>query len=176
VRHAEHVALLRDGVTRGGVWADLGSGEGAFTLALADLLGEDGRIHSIERDAAALTTQRDAIAKRFPRVAVEFLRADFTKPLDLPPLDGIVMANSLHFYRDKEELVRRLVGHLKGDGRFVLIEYDADRGNMWVPHPISFATWEQVAPRAGLTGTRLLAKVPSRFLGAIYSALSVRAY
>jgi hypothetical protein len=36
---------LRDGVPEpGGVWADLGSGEGAFTLALADLLGPGGRI------------------------------------------------------------------------------------------------------------------------------------
>lgn len=175
MRHAEHVALLRDGVPRGGVWADLGSGEGAFTLALADLLGGDGRIYSVEREAAALRVQREAMAERFPGVAAEFLRADFTKPLDLPPLDGIVMANSLHFYRDKQALVQRLVGHLRDQGRLILVEYDADQGNPWVPHPISFARWEALSVRAGLAGTRLLAKVPSRFLRAIYSALSLRA-
>lgn len=175
MRHEDHVRLLREGVPRGGVWADLGSGEGAFTLALADLLGEDGRIYSIERDAALLRAQRQAMAERFPGIAAEFLRADFTKPLDLPALDGIVMANSLHFYRDKEALVQRLVGDLKPHGRFVLVEYDADRGNAWVPYPISFGKWEELSLRSGLTGTRLLAKVPSRFLGSIYSALSVRA-
>ena len=38
--HSDHVRLLRDGVPQaGGVWADIGSGGGAFTLALADLLG-----------------------------------------------------------------------------------------------------------------------------------------
>jgi ubiquinone/menaquinone biosynthesis C-methylase UbiE len=174
VRHAEHVALLRDGIAPGGVWADLGSGEGAFTLALADLLGEEGRIHSVERDASALSVQREAMAERFPRVPVEYVRADFTKQLDLPPLDGIVMANSLHFYRDKEPLVRRLAAHLSDQGRFVLIEYDADRGNTWVPYPISCATWEQLSARAGLGGTRMIARVQSRFLGAIYSALSFR--
>ncbi len=159
----------------GGVWADLGSGEGAFTLALADLLGEGGRIYSIERDPAALGVQREALAERFPRVAADFLRADFTKPLDLPPLDGIVMANSLHFYRDKEGLVGLLAAHLRPRGRFILVEYDADRGNAWVPHPISYATWEELSVRAELMGTRLLKRVPSRFLGAIYSAVSVRA-
>jgi ubiquinone/menaquinone biosynthesis C-methylase UbiE len=175
MRHADHVALLRDAVTPGGTWADLGSGEGAFTLALADLVGEAGHIYSIERDADALDTQREAMRRRFPKVAVEYVRGDFTKPLDLPPLDGIVMANSLHFYRDKETLVRRLVAHLRDAGRFVLVEYDADRGNPWVPHPLSYATWKALSLRSGLGGTREIGRVPSRFLGAIYSALSVRA-
>jgi SAM-dependent methyltransferase len=174
VRHADHVALIRDAVTPGGAWADVGSGEGAFTLALADLLGATGRIYSIERDAAALRSQRETMTERFPRVPIEYMRTDFTKPLDLPPLDGIVMANSLHFHRDKEPLVRRLAAHLKEQGRFVLVEYDADRGNAWVPYPISYEKWEKLAVSAGLTGTRLIARVPSRFLGAIYSAVCTR--
>jgi ubiquinone/menaquinone biosynthesis C-methylase UbiE len=175
MRHGDHVALLREAVPPGGVWADLGSGEGAFTLALADLLGEAGHIYSVERDGSALEAQREAMGKRFPKVAVDYVRADFTKALDLPPLDGIVMANSLHFYRDKETLVRRLVAHLKDAGRFVLVEYDADRGNPWVPHPLSYATWEALSLRAGLASTREMGRVPSRFLGAIYSAVSSRA-
>jgi ubiquinone/menaquinone biosynthesis C-methylase UbiE len=175
VKHSDHVALLRDGVTPGGVWADLGSGEDAFTLALADLVGPEGRIYSVEKDADALENQSEAMARRFPRVAAEYVHGDFTKPLDLPPLDGIVMANSLHFYRDKETLVRRLVAYLKDGGHFVLVEYDADRGNPWVPHPLSYATWDALSLRAGLADTRRIGRVPSRFLGAIYSALSVRA-
>jgi SAM-dependent methyltransferase len=174
MRHADHVALLRGGVDRGGVWADLGSGEGAFTLALADLLGPSGRIYSIERDAGALEAQRRATKRRFPDVAIEYQRGDFTKQLDLPPLDGIVMANSLHFYLDKEQLVRRLAEQLKEGGRFVLVEYDADRGNVWVPHPISYEKWADLSVRAGLMGAHLLARVPSRFLGAIYSAVSFK--
>jgi hypothetical protein len=54
------------------------------------------------------------------------------------------------------------------------VEYDADRGNPWVPHPFSAAGWERLAAAAGLIGTRRLARVPSRFLGAIYSAVSYR--
>jgi SAM-dependent methyltransferase len=175
VRHADHVALIRDAVAPGGSWADLGSGEGAFTLALADLIGETGRVYSIERDADALRAQREAMAKRFPNVAVDYMRSDFTKTLELPPLDGMVMANSLHFHRDKAPLVSRLAAYLKPAGRFVLVEYDADDGNAWVPYPISYARWEVVSAQAGLSGTRLMARMPSRFLGAIYSAISTRA-
>ena len=57
-------------------------------------------------------------------------------------------------------------------GRFVVVEYDADRGNPWVPHPFSYASWERLAVSAGLTDTRRLGRVPSRFLDAIYSAES----
>src|SRR3974390_1669746 len=103
MNHDDHVALLRDGVDQhGGVWADLGSGSGAFTLALADLLGPSGAIFSVDRDRAALREQERAMRRRFPDRAVTYLAADFTRALDLPPLDGIVMANSLHFQREKE--------------------------------------------------------------------------
>jgi predicted RNA methylase len=52
--HSDHVMLLRDGVTPSSTWADLGSGTGSFTLALADLLGPQGVIDSIDKDAGAL--------------------------------------------------------------------------------------------------------------------------
>jgi len=154
--------------------ADLGSGTGAFTLALADLLGPGGRIFSVDRDAAALRQQSMATAARFPGVAVEQRMADFTTDLALPPLDGIVMANALHFQRDREATVRRILGMLRPGGRFVVVEYDADRGNPWVPYPLSFATWQTMATAQGFDEPRLLGRVPSRFLGAIYSALAIR--
>ena len=174
MNHADHVALLRDGVVPG-VWADLGSGTGAFTLALSDLIGARGTIHSVDRDAAALRQQERTMRSRFPESVVRYAAADFTGPLDLPSLDGMVMANSLHFVKNKGPLLERVVAMLKPTGRFILVEYDADRGNPWVPHPLSFETWRSVAAESGLTGTRLLHTVPSRFLDRIYSALSVRA-
>jgi SAM-dependent methyltransferase len=172
--HRDHVGLLRDGVAGGGhVWADFGSGEGAFTLALADLLGPSGAIYSIDRDGRAIQVQREALRRAFPSVTVTPLIADFTAPLELPPLDGIVMANSLHFERDKLAVLRLVVGYLRPDGRLVLVEYDTDRGNPYVPYPLSFRTWVSLAAEAGLHGTRRLASVPSRFLGSIYSAVSL---
>lgn len=172
--HADHVALLRPGVEPGGTWADLGSGRGAFTLALADLLGPEGRIVSVDRDAAALREQARLIAARFPAVGLDQRVADFTRSLALPTLDGIVMANSLHFVHDQESTLRALVETLRPGGRLILVEYDADHGNPWVPHPVSLERWRRLAPTVGLIGVRLLHRVPSRFLGSIYSAAADR--
>jgi len=174
--HTDHVALLRPAVPVGGIWADIGAGDGAFTLALADLLGPGGRVVALDRDGAALRRNAATVASRFPAVVLETMSGDLTGPLDLPTLDGLVAANSLHFVpRDRQVgIVGALATHLRPGGAFIVVEYDADHGNPWVPHPFGHEAWRRMAEAAGLTGTRLLGRVPSRFLGAIYSAVSYR--
>jgi len=173
--HRDHVELIRAGVVGAGrTWADLGSGDGAFTLALSELLGQTGTIHSVDSDRHALERQARAMRDAFPATALVQHVADFTRPLAMPPLDGVVMANSLHFHRDADAVLRAVRGHLRDGGRLVLVEYDTDHGNQWVPFPLSFATWTRVAARAGFRDTRKIGSVPSRFLGSIYAAVSVR--
>lgn len=173
--HADHVALLAGGVAdTGGPWADLGSGTGAFTLALAELLGPGGVIYSVDKDAGALAAQERALRARFPSTTLHTVVADFTRPLSLPPLDGLLMANSLHFVRSKEPILRLVRDALKPGGTLIVVEYNTDQGNPWVPHPFSYPTWQALAQAAGLAHTRLLATRPSRFLGQIYAAASTR--
>jgi len=173
VNHNDHVFLLRKGVEGAGkVWADFGSGTGAFTLALADLIGPGGQIYSLDKDRGSLREQERAMRSRFPDVAVEYMNADFTRQVKLPPLDGIVMANSLHFVRNKGPVLQLGRSYLRPGGRLLIVEYSTDRGNMWVPHPFTYQSWERLAAENGFTGTQLLARVPSRFFGEIYSAVS----
>ncbi|MEP6638210.1 MAG: class I SAM-dependent methyltransferase [Chloroflexota bacterium] len=174
--HADHVELLRAAVAPGGTWADIGAGSGAFTLALADLLAPGGRIAAVDRDARALRDNERAMRARFPETELAVLTADLTGLLVLPALDGLVAANSLHYVpRDRQvAVIRALAAHLRPGGRFVVVEYDADRGNLWVPHPFSYPAWERLAEAAGLEATRRIGRVPSRFLDAIYSAESRR--
>jgi ubiquinone/menaquinone biosynthesis C-methylase UbiE len=173
MNHSDLVALLRPGVTaKGGHWADLGAGEGAFTLALADLLGPGAEITAVDRDSGALKRLASAAAGRQP--AIQTVVADFTRPLTVRDLAGVVMANSLHFVREKAPVLESVRQMLEPGGTLIVIEYDTDKGNAWVPHPFSFATWEGMARAAGFTEARLLSRYPSRYFGSMYSAACVR--
>jgi ubiquinone/menaquinone biosynthesis C-methylase UbiE len=165
------IALLRAGVTtKGGRWADLGAGDGAFTFALAQLLGPGAQITAVDRDSGSLKR----LASGADGAPIETVVADFTRPLNLSGLDGVVMANSLHFVREKAPVLASVRDTLRPGGILILVEYETDKGNPWVPHPFSFATWQGMAAAAGFEQTQLLHRYPSRYFGSMYSAASVR--
>jgi ubiquinone/menaquinone biosynthesis C-methylase UbiE len=177
MNHQDHVRLIAPGVVAesGGVWADLGAGTGAFTLALRDVAGPEVEIVAVDRDRRALQTLRANLDRQFPGTRLRTLAADFTEPLDVPPLDGILAANAIHYVRDQMALLRGWRGYLKPGGRLIVVEYDTDEGNRWVPYPLSFPTFAAVARDAGFGEPARLGTVPSRFLGRIYAAGASRA-
>ena len=80
------------------MWADVGAGHGAFTLALADLLGPGASVIAVDRDRGALAANARSVSAAFPATRLTTLVADFRGDLAaLPQLDGLVAANSLHF-------------------------------------------------------------------------------
>lgn len=173
MNHNDHVALLKPAnLNRGGTWADLGAGSGAFTLALRELVGADAILYAVDRDHVRLDELVREYRVRFDDSNnLHILADDFSRKINLPSLDGILMANSLHFFKDKEKILRHVRTLLKINGVLLLVEYNVDKGNMWVPYPLTFETWHSLAPRLGFSEPRLLAKHPSSFLREFYSAL-----
>jgi ubiquinone/menaquinone biosynthesis C-methylase UbiE len=173
MNHADHLQLIAAGVERtGGLWADIGAGSGAFTLALRDLAGPDVDLIAVDRDRAGLQILRTTMERRFPGTRLRLLEADMAGHLALPPLDGIMAANAIHNIPDQKALLRRWKDYLKPEGRLIVVEYDAETGNRWVPYPLSFASFGEIARAAGFAAPVLLATRPSRWLGRIYSALA----
>ena len=109
MKHADHVGLLRPAdLPTGGAWADLGAGSGAFTLALRELVGAGAIIHAVDKDQGSLRELEHAYMRRFNESgSLHRVEADFTAGLDLPALDGVLMANSLHFHRDMVVAVQK---------------------------------------------------------------------
>jgi SAM-dependent methyltransferase len=142
---------------------------------LRELIGPDAKIYAVDRDKSSLGELESACGARFGSTAnLILLPSDFSRSLDLPPLDGIVMANSLHFFKDREKILRHVHSLLKPGGTLLLVEYNTDSGNPWVPHPFSFETFRGLASRSGFGKPRMLGGHPSRFLREIYSAVTYK--
>ena len=70
--HSDHVNLLRNGVLPGGVWADLGAGSGAFTLALAELAGPETTISPTWPWGTSKSSDQAGIASSVMRIMRTF--------------------------------------------------------------------------------------------------------
>jgi ubiquinone/menaquinone biosynthesis C-methylase UbiE len=168
------IVLLRPGISGpGGVWADIGFGDGIFTSALYTLIQLDGEIYAVDKSQFALDALERNFAESYPDAALHTLRADFTRELTLPALDGVIMANSLHFVVDKAPALTRLIRLLKPAGRLIVVEYNTSRGNSAVPYPLDEHDFLELSRQVGLRETRILSKIPSSFLGEMYAGMGL---
>jgi trans-aconitate methyltransferase len=131
-------------------WADLGCGAGIFSQALATLLPQGSNILCIDRDEHLF---REPIVKG---VSLEFLQTDFIQfDFEGENFDGFILANSLHYVKEKHSFVQRLTKSLKKPGSIIIVEYDTEKSNPWVPYPISFAQLPSLFDSDGINGFHL---------------------
>jgi SAM-dependent methyltransferase len=153
------------------VWADLGCGTGTFTRALADVLAPGSTIHAMDLDSAALAR----IPARHAEVRIHTVPGDFTKPpWRFGRLDGILMANSLHYVRNQAVFVEQCISRLQPRWCFVIVEYDMPAANQWVPYPVSRSKLADLFEPSGEASITLLGSRPSVYHRApLYAALVV---
>ena len=144
------------------LWLDLGCGTGLFTLALAGNLPAASKIIAIDKDGKALRK----IPATVNNVTIQTLAADFVyDALDVKEVDGILIANSLHYVKDKETLLKKLISSVKTNGVFLIVEYDRQAGNQWVPYPLTIDAAKALFRNLGYPGFHVLNKRPSVFGG-----------
>jgi SAM-dependent methyltransferase len=175
MQHRELVALIRPGVPSDAAadvtWADFGAGSGAFTRALADLLPPEAVLYAVDRDVRALERLRTTWPTSQPPHTIA---ADINQPPTLPPFDGLLMANALHFNRAQKELLHTIHGLLKPGGRLLLVEYDVRWPRAWIPYPISYKRFERLAADVGFSEIEHSAERRSPSTGIVMYAACAR--
>ena len=127
-------------------WADLGAGDGTFTLALAEVLASGSVIHALDLNGSALRT----IPSAHKGARITMHHGDFMKqPWPFADLDGILMANSLHYVEDQPAFIRGCESYMKSRRHFLIIEYDTSDASRWVPYPVSQTRLTTLFERAG---------------------------
>lgn len=138
----EAIKLIKDGVTSAErqTWADLGAGSGLFTNALSTLLPHGSTIIAVDKKPSKITIA-DGIDLQTK--AGDFTTTGFGK------VDGVLMANALHYVKDQQDFLDLLSKKTK---RLVLVEYNTDKANQWVPYAISFDKLRSYDHNAKLIG------------------------
>jgi ubiquinone/menaquinone biosynthesis C-methylase UbiE len=164
----EAAALIADARIDGTAWADLGCGDGVFTRALATRLPGGSIIHAMDRDRSALR----AMPASWGHASIVTHAGDFTRlPLPFDALDGVLMANTLHYVADPQTWLRGCEAAL-ARRRFLVVEYDTDRANPWIPYPMGRAALEHLFRGAAYRQFDVVGTRPSIYhRAAIYVAL-----
>jgi hypothetical protein len=147
-------------------WCDLGSGTGTFTLALATLLRPGSVIYSIDKNEKLLAH----IPDRYHGVTIRKRAMNLNEnDLSLPALQGVLMANFLHFINHQGNFVKRLKGFSE---RLLVVEYESRAPSPWVPYPLSFSALRSLLLKQGFTKITKVRTRASRFGGEMYSAFA----
>ena len=115
----------RAGIAPGMTVADIGAGEGYYTIRLAARVGADGRVLAED----IVPQVRDQLAQRVARERLDTVSVRLGMPADprLPPasFDRVLMVHMYHEIEQPYEFLWRLRPSLKPDGLVVVV--DADR-------------------------------------------------
>lgn len=156
----------------GETWADLGAGSEVFTAALSALLGPRRTVYASDRDVQAV--RRLQALKTFS-ATLHVQQADFTQPLGLTNLDGLLLANTLHFVARQERVLRHLARTLRPHGRLLVVEYDTGQRTPWGPFPLPRERLRWLAQTSGFSTPHEVGRQPYRFGGReLYAAVAFR--
>lgn len=158
--------------TAGASWADLGCGSGLFSHALATLLPAGSTIYAVDR----ANTFNPHLRQNQVNPVIPLLYDFVQDQLPLSNLDGILMANALHYVADKPALLDRLQDYLKPEAHLLIVEYDTDVPvPVWVPYPANFVSLSALLRSKGFRNITKLQERPSLFRSSnIYAAIAQR--
>lgn len=140
---AETVMELAE-ITPGMTVADIGAGEGYYTVRLAERVGEAGRVLAQDIDRAAL----DRLGSRVEREGLQNISIKLGRPDDPQlPVDSFDRIFLVHVYHEVTEpyaFLWRLWPALVRGGEIVVVETERPIGQRGIPHALLFCEFEAV--------------------------------
>jgi predicted methyltransferase len=116
------------GLEEGDVVADIGSGTGLYSLLFAEAVGPEGRVFAEDIEPLFL----DLINRRAEDAGVNNITAVFGREdnVTLPAnaMDFVFIADTYHYFDDREAVMKSIFEALKPGGSLVIIDYDLEPG------------------------------------------------
>ena len=134
------LADIRPGMTV----ADIGAGEGYYTVRLAERVGADGRVLAQDISREAL----ERLGRRVEKERLENISIKLGEPDDpqLPAdsFDRIFLVHMYHEVTEPYALLWRLWPALNAEGQIIVVESDSPVGRHGMPHTLLFCEFEAI--------------------------------
>jgi ubiquinone/menaquinone biosynthesis C-methylase UbiE len=156
------IVMDRAGIVPGMTVADIGAGEGYYTIRLAERVGAKGRVLAEDIVPAV----RDALAERVTRERLDNVSVRLGTPSDakLPSnsFDRIFMVHMYHEIETPYEFMWRIRPALKQEGRVIVVDMNRPAGQHGIPMGLLRCEFEAV-------GFRQVDLKPMPLQGAFYA-------
>ncbi len=126
--HLNPERVLREiGLKKGDTFLDAGCGDGHFSIAASEIVGNKGKVYAIDiYEAAIITLKKELSLKNISNI--EALAADVTKniPLGSESIDLFLMANILHGFvanKEVESSLREITRVLRAGGTLAVVDF-----------------------------------------------------
>lgn len=134
------LADIRPGMTV----ADIGAGEGYYTIRLAERVGADGRVLAQDISREALERLGRRVEKeRLENISIKLGEADDPQ-LPADSFDRIFLVHMYHEVTEPYAFLWRLWPALNTEGQIIVVESDSPVGRHGMPHTVLFCEFEAV--------------------------------
>lgn len=131
-------------IANGMTIADIGAGEGYYTVRLAQRVGSDGRVLAQDIDREAL----ERLGRRVERERLENISIKLGEPDDPQlPVDSFDRIFLVHMYHEVTEpyaFLWRMWPALTAGGQIIVVDVDRPTGNHGIPPKLLFCEFEAV--------------------------------
>lgn len=159
------IVMDRAGIKPGMTVADIGAGEGYYTIRLATRVGEDGRV--LAQDI--IPEVRDRLAERVNRESLDNVSVKLGTPEDpmLPAnsFDRVFMVHMYHEIGSPYEFIWRMRPSLKHDGQVIVVDMERPAGTHGIPLSLLKCEFEAA-------GYSLVESQPMPLAGAFYAVFA----
>ncbi len=143
-RNEAQIVMDLANIESGTTVADIGAGEGYYTVRLAERVGEEGRVLAQDIDREAL--QR--LGQRIDRERLENISIKLGQPDDPQlPVDSFDRIFLVHMYHEVTEpyaFLWRMWPALNDDGQLIVVDVDRPIGRHGIPPALLFCEFEAV--------------------------------
>lgn len=145
------------GIGPGASVADVGAGQGFYTLRLSKAVGDSGKVYAVDVSASALRSLRGRVADE-GLGNVEVIEGAVDDPrLPKGSLDAALIVNAYHEMTEHQKMLSHIRAALKPDGRLVILEpisaslRERDRAEQTRQHEIAPTIVQHEARAAGFS-------------------------